>query len=261
MPGDRINSESMASICEVSKMKFREIIFGHGLNDLGVSVRVKALTPEEAIGEPGRRDFPIITGKETVIEASIPGAVAHAYTDSPGEFEGKLSEILNLPLTANKRRAIYIASLNAALRYLNLIEKTIHCRDEEPENCAKAISAHIQEMWGKVNVGLIGLNPAIAATLVDTFGKQAVLITDLNKQNIKCSKYGVPIWDGNAMTGDLIEQSDVILITGTTFVNSTFDYILSCIQKYGKNYLVYGVTGAGICKLMGLNRICPYGRN
>lgn len=63
------------------------------------------------------------------------------------------------------------------------------------------------------------------------------------------------------MTEELIKQSDVILITGTTFVNGTFDHIMLCVQNYRKDYLIYGVTGAGICKLLGLNRICPYSRN
>jgi len=52
-----------------------------------------------AIGEPGRRDFPIIIGKERVIEAEVLGARAHVFTDSTKEFFGKLKEILNLPLT------------------------------------------------------------------------------------------------------------------------------------------------------------------
>ena len=60
------------------------------------------------------------------------------------------------------------------------------------------------------------------------------------------------------MTEELIKQSNVILITGTTLVNGTFDHIMHCIQNFRKDYLIYGVTGAGICKLMGLNSICPY---
>jgi uncharacterized protein (DUF4213/DUF364 family) len=62
------------------------------------------------------------------------------------------------------------------------------------------------------------------------------------------------------MTEELIKQSDIILMTGTTFVNGTFDHIMHCIRNYGKDHLIYGVTGAGICKLLGLNRICPFSR-
>ena len=249
------------SILENSKIKLTEIIRKNGLYDVSVSVSVKTLTPEEAIGKPGRRDFPIVLGKESVIEAKVLTARAHAFTDSPGEFVGKLREILDLPLSSSKERAIYIATLNAVLRYLNLAEKTLHCRDEEPEKCAKEIASHILKRWGKVKVGLVGLNPAIAEMLTNAFGKENVIITDLDKQNINSLKFGVEIRDGNEMTEELIKQSDVIIVTGTTLVNGTFDYIINCILNYRKDYLIYGVTGAGICELMGLNRICPYGRN
>ena len=246
---------------ENSKVKLSELIKEKRLADIDVSVTVKQLTAQEAIGEPGRRDFPIIEGKERVIEAQFLDAKGHAFTDSPGEFVGKLKQILDLPLTTNKNRAIYIATLNAVLRHLDLCEKTVHCKDDEPARCAKEIASHIMETWGNIKVGLIGLNPAIAESLIQTFGRENVTITDLNMKNIDCVKWGVSIWDGRKMTEPLIKQSDVILLTGTTLVNSTFDCIMSCIHNYGKKYLVYGVTTAGICKLMGINRICPYGRN
>lgn len=249
------------SLIENSRILFSEIISRHGLFEAHVSVLVKTLTPEEAIGDPGRRDFPIVTGRERVIEAEVLGARAHAFTDSPKEFIGHLKEVLHLPLTSNQERSIYVATLNATLRYLNFIENTIHCRDEDPEKCGRDIAHQMLKRWGKVTVGLIGLNPAIAENLIETFGSQNVRITDLNTQNIESVKYGVKIWDGNAMTEELIKQSDVLLITGTTFINGTFDHIMDLLKKYNKDYLIYGVTGAGICKLLGLNRICPYSRS
>lgn len=246
------------SVLENSKIQLAEIVAKNILLDAHVSVLVKTLTPEEAIGEPGRRDFPIILGKERVIEADVLGARAHVFTDSPGEFMGDLKAVLNLPLTSNRERSIYVATLNAVFKYLNLIEKTIHCRDEDPERCGKEIASQLLERYGKAKVGFIGLNPALAENLIETFGVENVRITDLNKQNIHSFKHGVKIWDGNEMTEELIKQSDVVLITGTTFVNGTFDHIMLCVQNFGKDYLIYGVTGAVICKLMGLNRICPY---
>jgi uncharacterized protein (DUF4213/DUF364 family) len=249
------------SVLENSKNQLAEIVTKNRLLEAPVSVLVKTLTPEEAIGVPGRRDFPIILGKERVVEADVIGARAHAFTDSPGEFVGDLKEVLNLPLTSNRERSIYVATLNATLKYLDLIENTIHCKDEDPEKCGKEIAFQLLKQWGKVKVGFIGLNPAIAENLIETFCIENVTITDLNKQNINSSKYGVRVWDGNEMTEELIKKSDVILITGTTFVNGTFDHIVHSIRNYKKDYLIYGVTGAGICKLMGFNRICPYSRS
>lgn len=248
-------------LLEDSKLELGKIITQRKMQDTNVSILVKPLTPEEAIGEPGRRDFPIIEGKERVIEAQVLGAKGHSFTDSPADFAGTLAQILALALETNTNRAIFIAAMNATLRYLDLCEKTVHCKDQEPEKCAKEIAAHILKEWGKVSVGLVGLNPAIAEALVETFGQANVKVTDLNSQNINSSKFGLKIWDGREKTDDLIKQSDVIVITGTTFVNGTFDSIMECVYKYRKDYLIYGVTGAGICKLVGLNRICPYGRN
>src|SRR4030042_1967343 len=146
------------SILENSKIQFAEIIAKHRLLDTQVSVLVKTLTPEEAIGEPGRRDFPIILGKERVVEAEVLGARAHAFTDSPGEFVGNLKGVLHLPLTSNRERSIYVATLNATFKYLNLIENTIHCKDEDPERCGKEIASQLLKRWGKVKGGFIGLN-------------------------------------------------------------------------------------------------------
>jgi len=249
------------SILESSRIKLRQIVDQQGLSDVAVSVLVKPLTPEEAIGKPGRRDFPIIEGKERVIEAQILGARGHAFTDSPADFVGKLGQILNLPLKTSRNRALFTATLNAVLRYLDLAEKTVHCKDEEPEKCGQEIASYIFKQWGKIRVGLIGLNPAIAEALIDTFGAENVKITDLNKQNIDSAKHGVEIWDGKKRPQDLISQSDIVVITGTTLVNGTFDSIMDCIRDCNKDYLIYGVTAAGICELMALNRICPYGRN
>lgn len=249
------------TLLDASKVKLSQIVMQRRLQDTDVSIFVKPLTPEEAIGKPGRRDFPIIIGKERVIEAQVLGAKGHSFTDSPADFSGTLSQILALPLETNTNRALFIAAMNASLRYLDLCEKTVHCKDEEPTKCSKEIAAHILEKWGKVRVGLIGLNPAIGEDLVETFGRDNVKITDLDLQNINASKFGLKVWDGREKTDDLIEQSNVVVITGTTFVNGTIDSIMDSVFKYKKDYLIYGVTGAGVCTLMGLNRICPYGRN
>ena len=234
--------------------------FEAGLPDAEIRVVVKTLTPEEAIGIPGRRDFPIVLGKERVIEVEFAGARAHAFTDSPKEFIGRLIDVVNLPLDSNSNRAIFVGVLNAVLRYLGMIEKTLHCRDEEPEQCAVEIAAFLKCKYHNATVGLVGFNPAIAESLAKAFGAANVKITDLNPDNVGKSKYGVEIWDGRTRTEDLVKTSDVVLLTGTTLVNGTFDALWGEIRRHGKEYLVYGVTAAGIAALMGLNRICLYGR-
>jgi len=248
------------SILFQSKQKFEKIAKENNLLDANVSVFVKTLSPEEAIGNPGRRDFPIVTGRERVVEASFQDSHAHAFTDSPKEFIGKLGDVISLPLEGNGQRAIFIATMNAVLKHLGIIDTTLHCKDEEPEKCAKEIASHVKHKPGSKTVGLIGLNPAIAEALIDEFGPENVRINDLDPKNIDTLKFGVKIGDGNNMTEKLVKESDVVILTGTTLVNDTFEGIWKFIRQYGKDYLVFGVTSSGICQLTGLNRICPYGR-
>jgi uncharacterized protein (DUF4213/DUF364 family) len=248
-------------ILQKTRIRIREIAEKERLLRVSVSVFARPLTPEEAIGNPGRRDFPIIIGKERVIEATLLGSKGHAYTDSPQEFLGTLEDVLNLELTTNQNRAIYVATLNALLGNLKMADKTVHCKDEEPEECALEIADSVLKKYGRTDIGLIGLNPAIAERLVDTFGPTHVRITDLCRDNIGRRRFEVEIWDGNERTEDLIDASEVVIFTGTTLVNNTFSRIFNRIQTQGKNYLVYGVTAAGVSRLLGIDRICPRGRD
>lgn len=242
------------------KIRFKEIAEKNKLLDADVTVLAKPLTPEEAIGTPGRRDFPIIVGKERILEATFLGAKGHAFTDSAREFTGTIAEVVELELTSNQNRAVYVATLNALLSHLGLATQTVHCKDDDPEECGAKIAQHIRERHGKVVVGLIGLNPAIADHLVQAFGADGVHISDLYQDNIGQERFDVDIWDGSTCTPDIIAQSDVILFTGTTLQNGTFDDIWAHIQTQGKQGIVYGVTAAGVCALTGIERICPCGR-
>ena len=88
-----------------------------------------------------------------------------------------------------------------------------------------------------------------------------VRICDLDAENIGVNRFGVEIWNGDERTDDLIAASDVVLVTGTTLVNGSFDRIREGIRRRKKDYLLYGVTAAGISELLGLERICPRGRD
>jgi len=249
------------SILEGIKRPFERLVEKNLLRDADISILAKPLTPEEAIGTPGRRDFPIIIGKERILEATFRKAKGHAFTDAAREFVGTVAEVLDLPFTSNQNRAIYVATVNAVLRYLGEVTVTVHCKDDDPEICGARIAQHILEQHGKVVVGLIGLNPAIAENLVQVFGFDCVRISDLYSDNIGKKRFGVSVWDGFEQTAKLIEESNVVLMTGTTLQNGTFDAIWATIQALGKYGLVYGVTAAGVCAMTGIERICPCGRD
>ncbi len=247
-------------IIEQAKNRLIEMITNKSIFDARVSVLARALTPEEAIGTPGRRDFPIIIGKEKMLEAKVLGFRGQAFTDSRKEFIGTLKEVLEMPLNTNSNRAIFVAVFNALMRYFGKANGTVHCKNEEPERCAVEIADFIHNNFHPKKVGLIGLNPAIAEALSKKFGGDNLLITDLYIKNIGRKKFGTKIFDGNIMNEKLIQASDFVLITGTTIVNDTFDEIMSAVKKYNKEYTLYGVTSAGICSLFDMPRICPYSK-
>ncbi len=256
-----MSTEGSSSLLETARGTFLDIVAVENLLDAEVAVSVTPLTSEQAIGRPSRQDFPIVEGKERLVEAVVNGAKGHAFTDSPRDYSGTLREALGLELSSNHNRAVFIAVLNATLHSLGMLDTSLHCRDDDPEKCAKELARHVRDKWGKVGVGLVGFNPAIAEALVESFGAENVRITDLNRKNVETLKFGVTVWDGRTRTEELIGRSDVVLVTGTTLVNGTFDTIWDCIHSYRREYIVYGVTGAGVCELMNLSRMCPYGRS
>ncbi len=249
-----------------SLLKTQQIFLGMaeraGLMESEVRVLAKPLTPEEAIGTPGRRDFPILIGVERVIEATVVTGRGQAFTDSAREFDGRLEDVIHSDLNNNNStRAIYIATLNATLKYLGRLEGTLHCRDDDPETCGIEIGRMLERRFGRSPVGLIGLNPAIAERLVDVFGPERVFISDLNPDNIGQKKFGVEVWDGRTRTEDMISAVSSVVYTGTTLVNGTFDTIRESIAGQGKTGIVFGMTASGVCELLGYERICPFARD
>ena len=249
------------STLERTRPVLRDLAAAAGLATAKVTVLAKPLTPEEAIGTPGRRDFPILAGKERVVEARVGIGKGHAFTDTAREFAGRLQDVLDLEFKDNGRRAIYIATLNAVLRHLRRANGTVHCRDDDPERCGSEIADILYRRFGRIRLGLIGFNPAIAEHLAGRFGADCLSFADLNPDNIGQYRFGVEILDGGTGTEELMERSDVVLVTGTTLVNGTFDRICDIISTHGRCGIVFGVTGAGVCELLGYERLCPLGRD
>lgn len=256
-----MNASTDGLFLEKAKTRLATLLDEQGLLDEDVLVRVGLLTPEQAIGTPLRKDFPILVGKEKVIEARFRTGRGHAFTDAPVEFRGTVREILERPLKSNADRALFVATLNAVLRHLGKITGAMHCRDDDPEKCGAEIARLVREKKGDATVGLIGCNPAILEALVGEFGVENVRLTDLNPDNVGTRKQGVEVWHGAKEMERLVREADIVVVTGTTFVNDTFSWIWETIRRHGKDYMIYGVTAAGLCHLFGLERVCPYGRD
>ncbi len=230
--------------------RFREIVETNNLLDEEIVITGRALSVKEAIGNPKRQDFPIVKGKEKLMQAEFKGYKGQAFTDMAGNFKGTLKEVLNNPLESNFDRAVLVASMNAICCYLGLIGKTIHCHDDQPEQCARELVEFIKEGFGNPRVALIGYQPAMLEKIAGSFSLRVV---DLDPDNIGKIKSEVQV-EGYEATNEILEWCDVIVATGSTIVNST-------ITDYCKHTpaLFFGTTGAAACHIMGLQRFCALG--
>lgn len=249
----------MSIITEV-KERFRNILDDNNLLDQKVVIEAQGLSSEEAIGNPERDDFPLVAGEEVMIQAEFMGSCGQAFTDHPCHFKGDLREIMELPFNSNYQCAIFIAAVNAVLRSLDIAEKTIHCRDEEPKQCAGEISAWIQEeLLGVERIGIIGYQPAIVAECSQVFGSEKIMLTDLNPDSIGSTKTGIRVWNGKECNEPLVREADLVLATGSSVVNGTIDELLTFFDRYLTEYYFFGNTIAGTAALLDLPRICFYG--
>ncbi len=230
------------------KEKFCQLIKGEDVWSSRISVvNIRPLTPGEAIGNPERDDFPLLKGKEVMIQADFRGSLGQAFTDMPGNYSGTLREFFEMPLDNNFRRAIFVASINAVLRHFKFISKTVHCRDKEPGECAAQLKNYIKERFGQPRIAFIGLQPAMVTALGPNF---EIRVVDLDVDNIGQRKGGV-IVESASKTKEILSWGDIILATGTTVVNNTLTPLLM-----GKPIIFYGVTISGVAYLQGYEQYC-----
>lgn len=250
---------AMIPILQEVKRDFSKLVTQHQLGKQRIQVIVKTLSPQQAIGNPSRRDFPILLGREVIVEAQFGNSFGQAFTDRPQSFSGTTDELLNLNLDTSSHRAIFIASLNAVASQLGIASGVRHCRDDEPERCGLQIANDLKRRFGNINIGLIGLQPAILQNLSQSFGAKNVGCTDLNPKNVSSYKFGVEIWNGATETSRLINWCELLLVTSSAITNGTFDDIHQEAVSSGKHLILFGITGAAVCALTGIERICFFG--
>jgi len=239
-----------ATTYDIIREEFIKITKDNNLELEDVVIQAVPLSPEEAIGNPEDKDYPLVTGRERLMQAEFRGCFGQAFTDMYGNFSGQLSDIVNMDLNNNFRRAIFISSLNAVMRYLGLADKTEHCRDNEPRQCSYELAKYIEENYGHPKIAVVGLQPRMVEALSPKF---ELKVTDLDQDNIGKKKFGVMIQSPDETTENF-EWCDIALVTGTTVANDTIDQF-----RIAKPVVFYGITIAGAAKLLGLNHWCHLG--
>ena len=230
---------------------FQQLLQETGLSEHNVTISARSLTPVEAIGDPQRRDFPLIKGREVMLEATLDGAVGQAFTDMPTTFEGTLREVSELLLADNAERGVFIAALNALLRSKGWVEKTIHCKNEEPEECASQLPQQVRKLVTQPRIAFVGLQPAMVDHLARHF---PIRVTDMDEENVGMKKYGVII-EPVEQTAELINWSNIVLATGSTVINNTYRSLLR-----DKPVIFYGVSVTGVAYLTNCGHYCYCGK-
>lgn len=232
---------------------FEAVLKQHGVGDEAVEVTCRTLSPEEAIGTPVRRDFPILTGKDVMIQARFRSSLGQAFTEAPLTFQGSLSEVLAADLAGDPHaRGLYIAVLNAAAKELGLCGDTVHCRTQGPELCAGDMLSYLRTHYpDKRRVALVGYQPALLEMLSKS--EYGVRVLDLNPANVGQIRFGVTVEDGiRDYRSAVLEYADLVLCTGSTICNGTItDYLDLPVEV-----VFFGTTISGAAALLGLKRAC-----
>ena len=237
---------------EQLKRAWYDRVLTHGLEGEEVTVNMRPLKPEEAIGRPTRNGYPLLQGREVMIQAELRGAVGQAFTDEPTKYFGPLAELNRLPVDTNAARARLVAAINATYTLLGLISRTKHCKDSGPEMCAAKIAQYLAEKHGsEMKVVMIGFQPAIAHHMSQTF--RDFRVTDMDADNIGRTSQRVLV-EPHEKNRNAIESADLVLATGSTLVNGSIEKIRE--WAYPKPLYFFGVTIAAAACELALNRLC-----
>ena len=236
---------TIESIYDRLKTSLAELIDRQELACRNVQVRCRILKSSEAIGSPRDMDYPIMQGREHIVEAVFDGARGQAFGDEFENLDGPVESLLEMNVDTNARRAIFIAGLNAVYRRCGLCEKTVHCKDEEPYDCAKRLKTTIPQ--GE-KVLLVGLQPRFVEALAQT---NLLRVVDLDPRNIGQGRFEVEI-ESTEATADGIEWCDRILATGSSIVNGTITTFLGT----SKPVVFFGVTIAAAAEILALESYC-----
>jgi len=230
------------------RSKFIDLMEQQQVRQAPIRINVRGLSPQEAIGTPQDQDYPLVKGREVLLDAQFSGCQGQAFTDTPGNFAGTLEEVANLELNDNRNRAVFIAALNALTRHAGMIETSVHCKDSSPPQCAVELAALVRSEFGSPRVAMVGFQPRMVQALSEICDLR---VTDLDQANIGQTKFNVVI-QGPAQTAQNLAWCDLALVTGSTVVNATLGSMLSA-----KPSIFFGISIAGPARLLGLRRFCP----
>ena len=100
-------------------------------------------------------------------------------------------------------------------------------------------------------ITLVGFQPVHARRCSE---RGELRILDLDVENVGRDKFDVVVLDGGTEVEEVLRWCDLALVTGTTVVNGVIGAIL---EVAGAKAVFYGISIAGVARLLGLERFCP----
>lgn len=240
------------------------------LEEFRRKLRVKALQNTEVLCKVIKgpelgitsKEYALGRGPEVIIECKVGNVLGHAFTDVSTEFRGYLYEVLSIDMDDVGQRAIFFATLNALLTLLGELNGGTHCKGHEAKKCGWELAKYLLQRFSpRTPILHIGYQPSHVEALAKTFN--TVYVTDLNPQLIGRTKYGIEILNAD-MNIELINKSDVVLITSSSLINKTFYDLVEASMKKKKFTVAYGVSGKGGIKILKDKGVitceyfCPY---
>ncbi len=256
--GIRIDpNDNRMPIIERVRAVVKSLALESGLLKKPIEVEIKRLPPESVLGKTAQKDYPIWKGKEGLLEARFLNGIGQAYSPALADFSGLFEDILSMELdgtyeTTIMRRGVFVSAVNAFCSHLGIAEKTIHCKNDGPVECAKDLLGVISAGYEDGSrIALIGCQPRMIEALSSV---HELRVIDLDPDNIGRNINGITI-EGEENTEEALDWCDLALVTGNTLVNGSIDRFLGlrCHTVF------YGVTIAGAAALLRLPRFCTRG--
>jgi hypothetical protein len=248
--------------------EFKKMLTAYRLQDEEVVCRIvpKRGLSEPVLGPPREtaahffnmlsKENILITGKGLLVRSVLADCYGDSSAEDPKPFKGRLSEVSDMVFGKSTDRAIFFATLNALYSYLRLNEAVVHCGGNESKACGKQLAGYITKHFGKnAVVAHIGYKPEH----VEACSKFRGYVTDLDPENIGKVRFKKKILSADK-NEEVIKNSDVACISGSTIINGTLPHLLKWCEKYGTVSIVYGTTVSAAAKIMHLKHFCPYAR-
>ncbi len=220
--------------------------------------------PGEELALPSN-DYALMRGREVLLTCHFRGVEGQVFTVMPRFFHGSIGAILRLSLDSIEKRSVFYATINALLRYMGLIDRTIHCRGYDPEKCGERLARWIINNYGYgIRVLHIGYQPG-HVRILRRFLKDDLIVTDLSSELVGKRLFNDLLVIDGLLNKVLIGYVDVVLATSSSAVNTTFYDILLYSILLNKDLVVYGISGTGLISLLKrysfgsrIKFFCPY---